>query len=306
MKIFDLFSKRLKEENGQVPETYQYDEIPKAVRVQLVHIFFDGLGKNEEFHDSYGNEDVRGIYTQITSILRREYGVFHLTDEMSRDRDTIQELVNFFLQEREIPKVLDVVQLAARAIENITNNWGGRFSGQASNLITELNHRFREAGVGYTYTSGNIIRVDSEFTHSEIVKPALELLASSKLRTVQSEFLAAHQHFRVGEYQDCLADCGSALESMMKIMLDEKGVTGMENTNANALVTAIFEKNIVPKEMQSQFTSLRSVLSSGTPTIRNKFGPHGQGTRPKQISEGLASYCINLTASSLLFLASIR
>lgn len=55
--------------------------------------------------------------------------------------------------------------------------------------------------------------------------------------------------------------------------------------------------------MQNQFSSLRILLESGVPTIRNKEGGHGQGDEVTNVPEHLASYTLHLTASNLLFLA---
>lgn len=306
MKVFNLFSRDQKKENGEKPDTYNYDIIPNNLRVQIVHILEDGFGTEEDFHNSYSYGDTRGAYEAVVSILRREYGVFHLTGEKYRDDNSRLELINYFLSEQKTPKVLDVVQLVLNVIENQTNTWPGKFSGQAPSLISELNYRFREAAVGYQYTSGKIIRVDSEFTHSEVIKPALKLLRDKRLQTVEKEFLAAHEHFRAGEYQDCLTDCGCALESMMKIMLSESGESGFERKTANSLAQTLFDKAILPKQLQAQFTSLQALITSGTPSLRNNMGAHGHGVSPISVPENIASYSLNLTASNILLLQSLR
>ncbi|MDO6482934.1 STM4504/CBY_0614 family protein [Shimia thalassica] len=306
MQIFNLFSRRLKEESGEVPDTFQYDDIPYELRVQVVHIMDDGLGSEQDYHESYAYGDTRGIYKDLTSILRREYGVFHLTGEKYRDDNERLELINFLLLEEEVTKVLDVVELVCRAFEKVTDQWPGKFTGQAETLISELNFRFKERGVGYRYTSGSLVRIDSDFSHSEIVKPALSLLRDRKLQAVEKEFLDAHAHYRVGEYQDCLTDCGCSLESMMKIILEENGVVGIEKMAASKLAKTLFDRGIAPKELQTQFNSLQSLITSGVPTLRNKYSAHGHGARPIKIPEGIAAYCINLTATTLLLLHSFR
>lgn len=55
--------------------------------------------------------------------------------------------------------------------------------------------------------------------------------------------------------------------------------------------------------IQNQFSSLRILLESGIPTVRNKEGGHGQGAEVSSIPEYLASYTLHLTATNLLFLA---
>ena len=51
----------------------------------------------------------------------------------------------------------------------------------ATTAIENLYFRFKEHGVGYQFDHPHILRVDSEFIHSEIVKPALGLLNEKHL-----------------------------------------------------------------------------------------------------------------------------
>lgn len=46
MSVFEIFSKRQKRERGEVPDVYQYEDIPQPLRVQVVHILRDALGKS--------------------------------------------------------------------------------------------------------------------------------------------------------------------------------------------------------------------------------------------------------------------
>jgi hypothetical protein len=63
-----------------------------------------------------------------------------------------------------------------------------------------------------------------------------------------------------------------------------------------------FEKELIPAYLQSQFSSLRSILESGVPTVRNKLGGHGQGSETTTVSPEMARYALNLTASNIVFL----
>lgn len=56
--------------------------------------------------------------------------------------------------------------------------------------------------------------------------------------------------------------------------------------------------------LQNQFSSVRILLESGIPTVRNKEGGHGQGSEASVVPEHLASYTLHLTATNLLFLAN--
>ena len=83
--------------------------------------------------------------------------------------DSKHAVVNFFLTTEETEKAIDVIELLFQSID--PNVYGYNVKISPDEAIDELNHRFREHGVGYQYESGQIIRVDSEFIHSEVVKP---------------------------------------------------------------------------------------------------------------------------------------
>ena len=44
MPIYDIYSKRLRKMNGDVPEVYVYDDLPNPLRVQIVQIWTECLG----------------------------------------------------------------------------------------------------------------------------------------------------------------------------------------------------------------------------------------------------------------------
>lgn len=52
MSVFEIFSKRQKRERGEVPDVYQYEDIPQPLRVQIVHILRDAL-EGEYNQDPY-------------------------------------------------------------------------------------------------------------------------------------------------------------------------------------------------------------------------------------------------------------
>lgn len=205
MAIFDIFSKRQKKLRGDVPDVYVYDDIPQPLRTQIIHIWLDTLGNKNQWWEG----QVKDSYTLIVDTLCREYGIFKLPGAYQYgDRDYIQELANFFLHEKEIEKALDAVELSFRAINQLTRSWEYLHRSNARDFadaaIEELNGRFKEHGVGYQFSDGEIIRIDSELIHSEVVKPALRLLNQKKYTGVQQEFLKAHEHYRHGNSKEAL------------------------------------------------------------------------------------------------------
>lgn len=169
--------------------------------------------------------------------------------------------------------------------------------------IEELNQRFKEHGVGYQFTNRQIIRIDSEFTHTEIVKPALRLLGQKQFAGAQQEFLKAHEHYRKGNAKEALNECLKAFESVMKAICDKRGWNYSKNATAKPLIQVCFDNGLIPSFWQSHYSSLRNILESSVPTGRNKLSGHGQGTTPEAVPDHLVAYMLNMTASAIVFLA---
>lgn len=290
MAIFDLFSKRQKQLRGEIPDVYQYDNIPEKLRVQVVHIWNDFLFNNYEHHKV------------LVNILRREYGVFRLIDERyyrmnevrtsfddERDDNVKEELVAFLLNEKDTEKVLDVIELSFRVANDDA-------------IIAELNARFKEHGIGFEYSNGKILRIDSQLIHSEVVKPALSLLSEKEYAGVQQEFLKAYEHYRQGNHKEALNEALKAFESTMKVICNKRGWSSLPTDTSKKLIEICYQNKLVPDFWQTEMSGLRSLLESGVPTGRNQLSGHGQGVVPIEVPEHIVSYVLHMTASAIVFL----
>lgn len=305
MAIFDLYSKRQKRLRGDVPDVYTYDVLPQPLRVQIVHIWTDTLGKGEQYWDG----QVREAYEFIVNTLCREYGLFRLPGAKDYgDREYITELANFFLQTEDTEKALDAIELSFRLIDRFTREWAYLHrhdaDERADQSISELNDRFKEHGVGFQLLEAELVRVDSELIHSEAVKPALRLLNSKDYVGAQQEFLSAHEHYRHGKHKESLNDCLKSFESAMKAICDKRKWTYQPNATAKVLIQICFDNGLVPSFWQQQMSSLRSMLESSIPTGRNKLSGHGQGSTPTVVPDYLVAYMLHMTASTLVFLTT--
>lgn len=302
MAITDLFSKRQKKRRGEVEDVYQYTEIPLTLRAQVVHIWRDALG-----HAHRNREDVAHfIFEAIHKTLCREYGVFRLTMDTGQFREFDDLVIDFLMTEQNHERVLDVIELSfqhiGRALKNphVKNLLPQQIS--ADGAIAELNTRFREHGVGYQLEGGELIRVDSQFIHSEVVKPVLTLLATKHYAGANAEFLKAFEHYRKGDTKECLNECLKAFESTMKAICTKRGWTFKPTDTASALVDVCFKNHLIPVLIQSHITGVRTALESGIPTIRNKLSGHGQGVQVVEVPLHYASYMLHLTATTIKFL----
>jgi len=296
MAIFDLFSKRQKRLRGDVPDVYVYDEVPQPLRVQLVQIIQDGIGTA----DGYRGNEIK-LYSQIHKTLCREYGMFSLS-ENQRSTDW-ESLANYLLQTEDVEHVIDLVELCLRLIDKEIRENDWKYSTRRAlpdAAILEANDRFKEHGVGFEYVSGEILRVDSQLIHGDVVKPALTLLADPQYAGANDEFLKAYEHYRHGRHKECLAECLKAFESTMKTICDSKGWQYSPRDTARALIDVCITNGLFPTFMQTHIGNLRSILESGTPTLRNKLGGHGQGATVTPVTESTARFALHITAANIL------
>ena len=307
MKIYELFSKRQKRLRGEVPDVYQYETIPQELRVQIVHIWRSVL------RDRY-TDDAKQVYESIHQKLSYEYGKFTLDQNGNSDYHRIRNdsydvttVINFFLGTDDIERAVDVIELAFQCVDqDVRSNRNGYFSPRISpdEAINELNYRFREHGVGYQYESGKIIKMDSQFIHSEAIKPTLIMLSDPMYEGANEEFLNAHEHYREGRYKECLNECLKAFESCLKTICKKRSWHyDDKRSTAKDLIQIVLDNDLIPSFMQSHFSALKSTLESGLPTVRNRQAGHGQGSSQVIVPEYIAAYALHLTASNILLLA---
>lgn len=303
MAIVDLFSKRQKALRKEVPDVYEYDQIPSPLRVQIVHILRDLFGHRE----SYDSNGCVAAFGEIEELLCREYGLFRFpSDEDAYDERADKRVISFVVAEQNPERVLDVVEVSFRLLTRLRRTsfeWQRRVSQEGfDRAVSELNARFREHGIGYQYESGEIIRVDSQLIHAEVVKPVLNLLTATEYAGANAEFLKAFEHYRKGDTKECLNECLKAFESTMKAICTKRKWAFNSNDTASALIDVCMKNGLIPALIQSHIGGVRAALESGIPTIRNRLSGHGQGVRVVDVPPHYASYMLHLTATTIQYL----
>lgn len=289
MAIYDLFIRRDKKQ----PDVFQYDDLPNAFRVQVVHILTKVIGDDD---DLYAPE----YWKNVAEVLAKELGLFYLGDD--RRATAWIQCANFLLTSS-TDEALSLIEISFRHAPNHQRNPHTSCPQLAVDGIDELNARFKMHGIGYEFVNDRIVRIDSQYLHSESIKPALVLLKSRKFKGAESEFMQAHEHFRKGKYEDTLTWALKAFESVMKTICDARKISyAPQKDTAKDLIEKMFSNKVIPAYLQSEFTGLRSILESGSPTLRNKAGGHGRGAKPRNIPESFAAYALHMAASNIVFL----
>lgn len=303
MEIIEIFSERQRKSSEK--DVLTYDELPRELRVQIICICRETLGSLEDYC-SY-NSNVLKTYEFIVKTLRKAHGKYtHLVQENPGNSTYIEELEEFLLKEKNVDRTLDAVEITFRIIDIYTRKTTYLCRHDADTIATdaieELNLRFKKHNVGYQFENGQILKINSLFTHDEVIKPVLKLLQDQKYAGAEEEFIKALTHYRNNNLKESINECLKAFESIMKIICSDCGWDFPESAPAKNLIKVCFDNNLIPQYWQSHFTSLRCLLESGVPTGRNKESGHGQGSEIKEVPMYLASALINMTASNILLL----
>lgn len=302
MAITEMFPERQMRLQGHAIDVYQYDVLPKPLRIQITQVIRDTLG----CHQSYFSSGYRcqPTYDYLSRTTARELGVDHLTNDEWSD----SQFINFIRSDVRVDWVLGAIELACKAIDIASREHNYMFRQNASALadsaLEEINHRFKQHGIGYEF-SGQVVRIDSQIIHAEAVKPALLLLNRKGFEGAEDEFLRAHEHHRAGKHKESMNECLKSIESTIKVIAKRRKWSVKEPLNAQNLIDACFAHKFIPDFWQSSLTSLRSLLISSVPTGRNKLTGHGQGETPVAIPAEIAQYMLHMTASTILFLCEV-
>ena len=308
MRVFKLFSARRRDqERAGQPDVYQYDTLPKPLRVQIIHIWVSSIGPYDVQDDTFVNR----MWHQIHNAFAREKGQFRLGD----DYDDPFVGCQHYLQQASTEDALDLIELSFHWVEEVipqerTKHYqqgnGRRYADppaqQPAEAIDELNYRMRDHGVGYQYLSGQMIRIDSQYVHAEAVRPALSLLQGTGFSGPSQEFLKAHEHYRHGRNKEAIAEALKAFESTMKTICAKRRWTLKGTETASQLLAVVFDHGLIPAYLTSHFAALRTTMEAGLPTTRNKTSGHGQGETPVDVPGYLAAYAIHLAATNIVLL----
>jgi len=284
---FELRSQRLKVHNPN--DVYIYDEFPIKLKEQIIHVLVDCVSDQDmwdDLHDRYC----------------REAGFSNLPDYHYQSTDNV--IFNFF-RKASISDSLDILELSLKYVlvhqHRVPDYYQVRMS--LEDGIKEINYRFKKAAFGYEIVSFEIIQIDSQHIHKEIVKPVLHLISDPRFEGVQDEYHKAFEHYRHKSYEASISESNKAFESTMKSICEIKGYPySKDKDTASRLINILFDNGYIPGYMKNSFASLKTILSSSLPTVRNKNAGHGQGQDIITVSESYARYALNLAACNIRFL----
>lgn len=305
MPVWELFSRR----QNRTPEStvYKYDTLPTELRVQIIHILRDAIGRYSGRRvvgrKTYSSES-NHVWTAMRRILTRELGVF----DLSPNQGTPEDECCSYIENASPLQALDLVEIAFNGIDTYIRYVPDYQSLEPSARLTpdeaieELNTRFQRNQIGYRFEAGKLFRLDSDYLHEEVTRPAITLLRTAQFSGPLDEFIAAHEHYRHERYRDAINAAGSSLESTLKSICHHRNWEINPKDGASRLIDTVIDQGLIPNELAGHLGSILSALKSGLPTIRNKLTAHGQGLVPLTIPKHLAGHALHLAAANIVFL----
>jgi hypothetical protein len=317
MPIYQTYASRVAAAaKAGMPDVYTYDKLPLFLKTQIAQIFkecigpgwdnreWDGKTWDLDFPPQNANEE----WEDIASILDQEIEAFR---RPRVDVYAYGHCRHFLRTSSNINEVLSLIELCAQVMLKLaeTNPLGGPGRGATGNPhegVAELNQRFLQHSVGYQFENGEIIRIDSQYVHSEVVKEALRLLCEPEFKEANDEFMKAHRYLREGggSLRDCNTSALRAMENTLKVICDATGWTYQKGDTVERLLAIVQREGLFPEYLleDGYFRNLIGAMKAGVPKIRDRQGGHGAAPGDKPVPDHIGAFALHLTAANIVML----
>lgn len=279
-----------RDDDGQ-PDVYIYESLPEEFRGKVRFAVMDSLERIERCNHRADTYDLVG--NMVSRALGRNAafgkpGVdLFLTN--APDFDFLRGLEAILECVTRLASVLDV----------------GEVWSELSDLTKDLNKLLGHHHIGYRIEVLNapredepllqVIKISSEYTHREIVKPALSALQLEGFQTASAQFSDALLEYSEGNFADAITDANSAFESVLKRVLDRK------KGNAQQLIRQAQKEGYFPAYLEGRIAHFADLLEA-LPVVRCQEGDaHGRLEGGTDI-ERFARYAIHLAAANIIFI----
>jgi hypothetical protein len=245
----------------------------------------------DDVGERFGHEAMTSLGDAFVAEANRKRAV----PKGDRNRYALPGLLNvpapLFLDALEV-----AVELAAKQYRKISEDIYESFGPSA---IQEINRLFQVRGINYRLTdAGKAEWHGDEAAYHQIVAPALAALADPRLAGAAQEFGDALAALRLGTRQgekNAIRDASNAVESAMKSVLDDNGVTRTGKESADVLWDMLKGAGLVAEKTKDAICV--------APRFRNTYGGHGPNPQPDPVPPGIAEYAVREAASAIVYLA---
>jgi uncharacterized membrane protein len=307
--IWDVFSRR----NVQREQRYKEDVISETLRNRIRLLFREVFSGNwtDGAYDSPGDHYVE-FWEQMHNSLEHLYGRAKLSDAPAQTR--IEDATRFVAECRPA-EFFDFLELTFK----VDAIW--RVLYDENYLVDAINDILRIENAPYQLTQivkreeenparvgpiqggklvrtvawPRVVRVEEEVTFVEAVAPALSVLAGPDYEAANTEFRDALDEYRKGGYGDCLVKCGSAFESVLKVLCTQNAWKFDPKDTAAPLL-----KTVLSHTKLDSFFEQPLILIA---TLRNRLSTaHGGGATARSVERHVAQYTITSSAAAIVLL----
>ena len=297
MSIFDVFSRRQRSHN----RSCEPDDISEQLRKRILLLYRDVVSGQWRRAGNYTFE----FWAQMHNSLEHLYGRPKLYERTGGNHvdDALAFLLNCDTNE-----FFDFIELSFKL--ELTS----RVMGDEAHVVDAINEVFRVENAPYQLTQivrieekkgsfttvrtsayPQVIRAEDQAIYSEAVAPALSALGAPHFESANAEFRNAMDEYRKGHYADCLTKCGSAFESVLKILCKRNNWPFSARDTAAPLLKVVINNS----SLDTFFEQPLMLIA----TIRNRLSSsHGAGSHLRSVERHIGQYAVSSTAAAIVLL----
>lgn len=261
---------RAKRARGEVPTTFQYNQIPGSIKEQAIILFNNSFSAEFERRKA-----IQEIHFPLTFHLGKPSLYSTYADSYEED------LFNFFRKDD-----LDT-DLALTIIEEFCKKFSEKF-------IAIMNEKFLLEGMGYQFKGEEIVRIEDEKFYDTVTQPCISKLSSAGLEKAAAEYFKAYEHLKNQHYHDAVVSCTRSLEYLLQNRL------GTKETELSKLLRQLLPQLEGPSGTLAKYVENYIKLIEGMNALRGQSSHAGNA-----VDFAYTMYFINQTAATILFIADV-
>ena len=292
----DLYRPRFSQRYGrkEIPEPVRPGEISEKARKRLWDNLFEAVEKEEVDCDDWGNPIfhvghpwfviLKAAHTEFFELTVDEFSPVY-DDFLSKYKDLICGSDEDALSPEELLDLIEEI-IAHRECPP-----------ESVDDIAETFEKCRlPYGVNKT-SPASIYVAEDEATRKLALEPALAVLSEPRFEVADEEFRSAMKEYKNGSYADCLVKCGSAFESVLKVICKSNGWSFDETDTAGQLMRTVVERS----SLDSFFKEPLALIA----TMRHRMSAaHGGGDRHRAPQRHVARYAVSSVAAAVILLVN--
>jgi hypothetical protein len=311
---FETFSQREARKKGEFPPEPASTSFSAHLRRTITDIFDEVFGMYyvDRSGISWETVETTKIWDELDRLMRRESAEYSDWGYSHRNHNPRKLFLEFVLNASDWA-VLDALDLAVSFCHRIVpdfqrrnvaelQRWNVQLTGGAA--LSEIDLRLREAGTIYRVADGKIVVSTDDFTHEDIVMPALRALGEPGFENALKEFHDALDAYRKGDFEGVLTKANHAFESTMKIIAGKLRWTYDANATAAPMLELLVKNGLLPEMRQAPMRNMIEMMKCDVPRLRNAMpsAGHGAGEKAMGIPEEFATYATSAAAANIRLL----